>query len=292
MNKYFFGFILLISTSIYAQNIDVKDILSHLPESDRHDLHQLFSWMMQRDDLSYSLFGDKPVSLSGYFIRAPTGNVFAGYAVGGLFWKYWQIWEKHEKKFPIKKYLLINEPSITVPEVVNIILINKKAFIEKVNRHIQVFRKKLGGDLTAEDLLKKIEDNYRLAYLIKNDETLWGILLGYGSHNAQLYERKSHLEKFLYSKKFPQFPLKKPVSKTEFSSLKEEFDFIESKMVPFGDYEYSPIIQNSVHFMMDPKHPETKYLEKKYKRLRGQISAIYAKGDFLEITLSQLTSIE
>ncbi len=42
--------------------------------------------------------------------------------------------------------------------------------------------------------------------------------------------------------------------------------------------------------MVDPKHSETKALEKKYKKLRGKISAIYARGDFLEITLSKLTS--
>jgi hypothetical protein len=61
-------------------------------------------------------------------------------------------------------------------------------------------------------------------------------------------------------------------------------------LCPFGDYKYSPLMIQSVHFVADHTHPETIALQQKYREQRGKISAIYAKGNFLEITLTQLTS--
>jgi len=45
----------------------------------------------------------------------------------------------------------------------------------------------------------------------------------------------------------------------------------------------------SVRFMGDINHPETIALQRKYTKLREKISAIYSRGDCLEISLSQLT---
>lgn len=71
-----------------------------------------------------------------------------------------------------------------------------------VSKHLNIFKEKLGSNLTPETLLKKIEDTRKFASIIKNDEVLWGILLGYGVHNAKLYDRKYRLERFLYSMRF------------------------------------------------------------------------------------------
>jgi hypothetical protein len=283
------GILLFIPILIYSQN--VKSILDTIPLRDREALTQLFYWMMCNENLNYTLFGDKPVSLSGDFIISPFENRKNNYQ--SSFEKCWIIWEKYKKKFPIhQNYILIKEPSITVCYATNIIFINKKEFIKEVNQNIDVFKKKLGSYVTAETLLKEIEDKKRFAPIIKNDEVLWGILLGYGAHNAKLYAKKYCLERFIYFDEFPMFPIKKPSPSKNFSSIEEELDFLESKLRPFGEHGYSPIIQNSVHFMADSEHPETKALEKKYKKLRGEISAIYAQGDFLEITLSKLTSVD
>ncbi len=288
MRRYLIFFTFFLINQIFSQ--DISNILSFIPTEEKVALKKLFYWMMRSDNLSYSLFGDKPISLSGDFTVTPLGNVIMGDRRAYLFWKYWQIWEKYEKEFVIKNFLFIKEPSITTSDVINIIFINKKEFINIVGKHINIFKEKLGYDLTPEHLLKKIEDNRKFANIIKNDEVLWGILLGYGVHNAKLYDRKYRLERFLYFDEIPKLPIKKPSPSKSFSSIEEEFDFLESKIKPFGEYGYSPLIQNSVHFMIDPQHPETKALEKKYRELRGKISVIYSKGDFLEITLSKLTS--
>ncbi len=289
MQKYLVIFLLLVN---YVCAQDITTFLSHISVEERVVLRRLFYWMMRTDNLSYTLFGDKPISLSGDFNTSPLGNFMMGDKRGTLFWKYWKVWKKYEPYLSIKKYLIIEEPSITVSDVTNIIFINKKAFTEIVNRHIEIFREKLGNDLTAEGLLQTIEESHKFASIIKNDESLWGILLGYGVHNAELYDKKYKLERFIHFDEFPRLPIKKPSPSQGFSSIEEELSFLESKIKPFGEYGYSPIIQNSVHFMVDLQHPETKALEKKYHKLRGKISAIYSKGDFLEITLSKLTATD
>ena len=53
-----------------------------------------------------------------------------------------------------------------------------------------------------------------------------------------------------------------------------------------------PHLVQSIHLMADPKHPETLFLKQKYEKLRGKISSIYAQGDFLEITLNQISHLD
>lgn len=172
----------------------------------------------------------------------------------------------------------------------NIILINKKAFLKIVNQYLTVFRKILGKNVTAKSLLKTIEENQQFDSVIKNNQMLKGILLGYGVHNSKLFAERHKLRQFLEPGRFVKIPLKIPNPSEGFDSLSAEFNSYFSVLKHFGDCGYSPVIINSVHFVADPNHPETIKLREKYRELRGEISAIYSKGDFLEITLSKLTS--
>jgi hypothetical protein len=199
-------------------------------------------------------------------------------------------WEKYHLLFPMPNYLLIKEPSVNCPNVINVIFINKKKFIKKVNDHINVFTQNLDTNLTGESLLIEIEKTKRFASVIKNNEMLWGILLGYGVCNSELYSRRSKLEQFINYEELPYIPQNKPLPNKKFSSIEEECEYLDSKLKLFGEYAYSPLVIRSVNFVSNKEHGETKFLEKKYRNLRCKLSAIYAKGDFLEITLSKLTS--
>jgi hypothetical protein len=113
-----------------------------------------------------------------------------------------------------------------------------------------------------------------------------GVLLGYGLHNAQLYNDRLKLEKFINFEDLPKIPEKKPTPKENFASIEAKYEFLDSKLKPFGEYNYSPLIVRSVHFVADYSLSETKALKKKYKKLRSKISTIYAKGDFCILPVS------
>ncbi len=266
---------------------EIKTILNEIPVEDKQMLESLFYRLMNDDHLSYTLFGDKPVSSSGDFIITPLNNLLNGMDCGGIFWKNWGIWKKYKKIFPLTHYLFIEGPS--KENMKAIFLINKSAFRNKVNQHIQLFQKTLGNkSITADILLKTIEDKNDLLYAIHENQMLYGILLGYGVHNSQLFSKREKLRPFIQPKQ--NMPLLIPKLSPQFSSITDEFNSYFSILLPFGDYSYSPLIMQPVHFVADPKHPETTALQKKYADLQSKISTIYAKGNFLEITLSQLTS--
>jgi hypothetical protein len=291
LNLLYFSLILFVF--IFKFNLDgcqkIKEnidcMIDAMQEDERLSLEKLFQRMFNHDHFSYTLFYDKPISLSGDFTITPF-QIDQSIPCGGCFWKNWEIWKKYQKDFPMIRYLLI-EGSLDKNRKA-IYFINKKAFIKTVNKHLDLFRKELGENITAIILLNKIEENHKFLSFLHNNQMLLGILLGYGEHNAELFSKRHHIRLFVNIDKFPKVPFKVPSPSKNFDSLLDEFNAYFSVLRPFGDYGYSPLIIKSVHFVADPNHPTTLFLQKKYKEERGKISAIYAKGNFLKITLSQL----
>lgn len=246
---------------------EVSEILKLIPQDDLSRLNSLFSVIIKEDHGAYTLFGDKPVSLSGDFEITPWENIIERIPVGGIFWKNWSIWEKYKHLFPLKRYLLIKDSSESEKfKISHVFLVNKTEFIKVINDNLSLFEHVLGHPVIPEQILSDLESG-KISFLdsISNNEMLLGILLGYGKINASLYNKR------------------------EWEGLNDAgLRHSTIKLEPFGDYAYSPLVMQSIHFVADLKHPETKALQRKYQKLREKISAIYSQGDFLEITLSQL----
>jgi hypothetical protein len=279
-------FLFFVTHLGYGQ--DIQDILSTIPEDDKKIIRSLFHNLIS-EHFAYTLFADKPVSLSGGFTITPMNNILCGLRCGGRFWNEWLIWNKYKHKFKLTNYILIDEPSEVIKNNSLVILINKNAFIKAVWKHKELFDKILGRHTQAEKLLEDIESK-RISFqrAIKNSQLLWGILLGYGEHNAKLYaERDGYLDLKDLKKRTIV-----PLSIEELNEVDEKIKSLSQLLQPFGEDRFLPLISDAVFFVADPEHPETKALEKKYRKLRGKISAIYSKGDFLEITLSKLTETE
>ncbi len=270
MLKITLSLLLLIFSFIDAVNI--HKILNNIPEEDREILRSLFFTIFCEDHACYTLFGDKPISLSGHFAYTPPENILEGMQCGGIFWKKWEVWEKYSHLFQIKKFLLLKEESWSSDhKILNVIFINKKEFIKAITKHLFLFEHLLERKIIPEEMLENIElKKISFTNSIANNQILWGILLGYGKHNSILYNRRNYSDSFILSDP----PL--------INSL------IQLKY--FGDYSITPLPIASVHFVADKEHQETKLLEKKYERLRGKISEIYSKGDFLEITLESVVN--
>lgn len=266
---------------------NLGDILETIPKNDKERLEKFFQTLCNSENFSYTLFGDKPMSLACY-LTTPFDSEGNPASRGELrFKRGWEIWQKYAHLFPIMHYLLVENP-IAHNKYKDIVLINKKCFIEKINEHLHLFQKLLGKDINGTLLLKKIEENPKVLSLFDQHPLLLGILLGYGEHNARLYAKRDKLSHFVYKKKIPKIPVKIPIPSAGFSSLQEEFNSYFPILTLFGDSGYSPLIIGSLHFVADHKHPETIALQNKYSKMRGEISAIYANGNFLEITLSKL----
>lgn len=264
--------------------------LNQLSFEDQQALSRLFYVIMRNEHGAYTLFGDKAVSLSGEPMITPVENLLRGQRCGSIFWKCWQVWKAHATAFSHPHYLLFEDIYGSNENNNSVIFINKKQLIQVVNQHLTIFQKILGNDFTSEKFLHQIESEHRLTSLIQDNQLLWGILLGYGVHNSQLYARREQLDYFFSSRRLPKLPLKAPLPSHNFSSIEEEYEKINAQLQLFGEDIYPPYFFSTIHFAADREHPETKELEEKYHKLWKKISAIYAQGNFLEITLRQLTS--
>lgn len=284
---FFTLFVFICFNFCVAGNQVVSEFLDKTPQKDKEELEQLFQDLFNHDNFGYTLFGDKPVSWATYSTTVFDDQGFpSGRGIDS--WNKWNVWKKYAHSFPLKHYILIEMPQARIG-FKEVYFINKCCFIHKVNEHINLFQETFGEDITGAVLLEKIEKNHKLLCFLSSQQTLIGILLGYGEHNAQLFDKRSQIGHFVYRREFPRIPIKMRKPAKGFSSLREEFNSYFSLLTPFGDSGYSPLLVQSVFFVADHKHPETIALQKKYRKMRGEISAIYAKGNFLEITLSKLT---
>lgn len=235
----------------------LKEVLAKIPIEDYLELEDLFYVLVNHDHFAYTLFGDKPVSIGAYFKVTPWENVIELEQCDGVFWRKWAVWEKYKSQFKIKNYLFFKDTSSIADEIV---VINKKMFVKTIAKNLHVFEEIMREKINPEQFLEKIEQGKISFYeSIQHNTILLGILLGYGKHNAMLFYQKNKICKQTCLSSFCRYP--HSLSRIKF-----------------------------IGFMADHHHPETERLNKQYQKLHGKISVLYAKGNFLEVTLAQLIS--
>jgi hypothetical protein len=118
-----------------------KKSIEQMTVSDRQDLEIFFRTLIYESQFGYTLFGDKPVSIEGYFAQEPSTHfgVWARTPQMSLL-HLWTIWKKHEAHLGVRNYILLNEPNPKSPNFRTITLINKQAFIATVRQHLTDFQ--------------------------------------------------------------------------------------------------------------------------------------------------------
>lgn len=179
-------------------------------------------------------------------------------------------------------------------EGVAIYFINNPIFQSTVRENIDVFKKELGDSITAEGLLNAIESQEKpLMELIHFHEGILGILLGYGRHNALLFQKKSDIlgRCWGYGKLPPPAFFYLPHHSGDFASFEAELEYLDNKLDGFSnysDYDYFLSIIPPLGFCADKSNEETIILEKKYAKTRAHISKMYTQQFFVKAILDQL----
>ena len=135
-----------------------------------------------------------------------------------------------------------------------------------ISRHpaLSLFKAILHKEILPEKILKDIEtEKTSFMASIHHNGMLFGLLLGFGEHNSMLYG-KSISTRYILKNKI--------------------------KLESFCRENYPFLLVNKVQFLVDSKHPETCFLQKKYETVHDKISDIYSGKSSLEITLNELIS--
>ncbi len=288
----FFGILFVRS---FHKSVDVKKVLNTLPKEDRESLEWLFRhfWVS-----SYVLFGNKPIAIHCMARVEPYDpQIFNVYTfmdsitrchMGNLVdIKGWEAWKKYKYLFPSSNFIILENCE---PDLTTIFFINKRAFLKTVEENIDYFREALGAKITPQSIFDNcLKSNDIRKGLLKNHDGLFGILLGFGRHNAHSVWRRVQIGGMNKSKEFSLMK-KTLIPSPGFSTIYEEYDTFNSRVTAFDDLEaddFNPLTLRLPCFAADHGHPETQQLKIDYTKQYKNIVQKYKNGDFLEVTLRQ-----
>jgi hypothetical protein len=322
-NLYILLFLLRVCFTCSAHEKEIKlspiDFDQFLTEVDQTSLMKLelfFANLVNENNFAYTLFGNKPCSIETYvdFFENPlSSNLFESINLENG----WECWQNYRHLFPSENFILSQFHRNHGLEKFNtLILINKKATLEVIQKNLQTFQELLEISLSANEILNRISSKNNEEFLaqIMDKSQLFGILLGYGSKNSWGFERKIDLslnignQKYLSSEEdskdlekislilvraFSKGSLKPEklshVPSGGFSTLTEELNSLTTPKKTFQLSGAEHLFEKHLSpvFSAFDDDPETQQLHEEYMKTRNVIIEKYKKGPFLKVTLSQ-----
>lgn len=268
---------------LILDNSEAGEIFHKLPKEDKETLELLFAFLVNQDQFGYTLISEKPMSLSGGFIKTPYENVLYGYNQSSLFWRRWELWKFHFGKLKFPNFLMIEENFAAMPDIRFVFIINKTLFIQTVLDHSKRFREVTGRVIDPEKLLKALEKGETtLQQAISFSEELLGILLGYGQHNASLYAKRQQIDGplmiplALEQSPSPGFASVQEESANICKSLQASYELVDGYTI------------GHVMFAADRSNPITAELCDKYRKAQLKLSTLYKDHTYLEESLRLL----
>lgn len=291
----------------------VYRVLQAMPNLDREVLDSFFRLLSSDHNFSYTLFGNKPVSLVDYSARVTLGTLYHPNEAL-IFERGWERWESYAALFPSHEFIL---KRCKGNKSIGIFLIHKKHTLESISDHLDIFQKILGYHVYPQQLLEQLCDPQQdVMKTLNQSSTLMGILLGYGMTNSADFERKAAICKYLNAKMTPPFsghremealqpasrhlvkcydsktfsyPPKDCIASQESSSLADELNNMLARQDTFelyGGHYFLDKIATPI-FVARKGTPETKKLHADYLATKQKLHQVDLQNAFLEVTLSQ-----
>jgi len=237
----------------------VKAILNQMPKEDYVALDRLFRHLVFESYFAYTLFGSKPMTHRGAFLDVLEREVDQNNG-DFIFLTDWHIWKKYANhpEFKTPNFVFV-ENTLQNPTLFEVHFLNRKNVISCVQKHLKAFQEVLGNDVTPEGIYEKMVGAGDLFEALGESQVLYGILFGFGEKNSRGF----------YEKFFLDAPLPEPIS--------------------FHDEEPKPD-RLTLPYFKTFSEKERRELKNVYQSERRHILSLYAKGNFLEITLTRLMS--
>lgn len=279
-------FFLLLLLFLFSPVISCANLSDKLSQEEQKNLKLLFHQFFAENELGYTLFGDKPMSFcfpdtcwlttikhDHIFEFSIQGNkpVAAGF----------RAWRKLEKQISTPNYSLIVYENHSCPVIA--IFINKKVFRDQFNKNADIFRLKYPYGVTVDKFLAALENKKIPLEKFIYQHFFMGVMLGFGRHNAELFERREVLSA---ESKVPFLKRARPEK-----SLKE-IEHLNTRLQGFSNKDSLLYIVTPVQFAADFDHSETLILKKKYEAMHKELTSIFKREDWLEIVLEKMTQDE
>ena len=206
-------------------------------------MEALLQSMIFEQGFGYTLFGNKPVSLAGYSLNPSFDTIF--FSKRSSFFpiaEAWSLLEKNVLRHLQGNYILLKQVDRTKKcSTFQVIIINKSSFLQIVAEHLDLFCELLEKKIDPKALLDEVILNQKSLWdILKGNQALYGIILGYGKKNSLAFKRRWELGQvfsFKYQNALSTPPFYPRPSKG-FSSSEEEYRYFEEQ---HGFLIYEPV---------------------------------------------------
>lgn len=232
-------------------------------------LESFFRHSICCDQWGYTLFGCKPLAFSGKsrFFSSLASILPPEYCMR----KGWKVLQKLHLSHP--NFAIWSEKASWSKNVDCIYIAHRKSISEVLRLYNQDFCELAHHDyIDADELFQNIPKHSLMRDKLNQNETLLGILLGYGRDNSYLFCNKmvNHKDLNIWDQEIEQ-----PIIKRCFK-----------KLITFRDPEISDML--FPQFIGNKNSEETSTLKHRYLEVRQKIIDYYYGKSFLETTLSLL----
>lgn len=190
MKKIIQTLLLALVFPLYSTPIIIND------PSDYHILDQFFRRMIKEEAFGYVLEGVKPLSALNQYpnnrLQFPHSRFFQWAVLTEEAIEKWHQLSPEQKEYVFKVTNVFNHEFGSYHEL---LFINREKMKQTLDVNLALFRLLLGPTVESSSLAKFIADSRQsLNSIIKSNNTLMGILLGYGTHNSLMGGRVEEIE--------------------------------------------------------------------------------------------------
>ncbi len=296
-----------------TQKAYARELLQKLSPTERKFLSCLCKELLFTSTFGYTLFGNKPLSCTSDGSLSVLDHRF-------FFLKFaLPLLSKYEKNLNSQKFLVLLEENQEMPWIY---LVNKRDFLRVVRENLTIFQEVLRTDITPEGLLRDIEEKKcTLGSAIQRNHALFGILFGFGTHNALAFDRRSQFENFIHNQGFP--PWKDPSQQnlvdmnevfllndnrkdknrrtmtvtpqgrafsSDIQTLEQRYAELDKQLGPAGGVCRHCRLASSIMlpcFSGDPENEETVQLVNEYQAVQAQLTQLLNDEKILEKVLEK-----
>jgi len=194
---------LIISCFFFSSCLGIS-----LDQDESTTLETFFRCIFEHSEGGYVLYEKKPLCIFGY-------NEIDNFYGESEHHRQHVILKQGAKSLKKIKHLLKNDnliihiydqQDIEVYNCIHILVINKKLFLKTVYDNLPLFQYILGTEVTPEKLLEKLLDPTASFHsVLKKNEVLIGIILGFGTQNSLRGGRGENLQNQLTASEDPPF---------------------------------------------------------------------------------------
>lgn len=259
-------------------DIRIERLFKNVTAQERNALEEFFERLITQHHFGYVLFGNKPMATCSIAEHIDVLHLFSDDALQNQrIQRGWKVWQKKCQFLESDHFVLRLTKNPICPSMNMLVLINRELVLNCIEENITLFRKALGEKINPDEILFDLETKDSILQdVLKNHEELFGILLGYGTHNALAYVKTKPWNRHF------------PVSSTIACPFVLVSNPLPMRLTPFNPYIPSHLLFIDLpRFGVDAHHLETINLKHSYHKTMCELNNYFPKKKFLNTILNK-----